>query len=284
VHQNGTGKLKGEELAPAIKLIDFAMSLDAAKSDIVVSGSWEYWITSKLISVFNKAIFSKLISEIKNVIPSTLETKINDVLYKHGSHYSVDGLGFDYSQMKKPEVSNDELLTIFFNGTFFSDDAQAGRTGKEIIETEHPNIDISSVSKQDLMLHMTESVATSLFNTVIANNGLNITGLYSDSFLKKHLHYDSVCWLNPVICQARDDNTPLNLYLYLSKVSKIKFDEGTILLEGSVRFVFEDYENLLGDYELEGVSMNMTVWSRPEYAQVTGRVNELKFDDQKILK
>jgi len=168
--------------------------------------------------------------------------------------------------MKKPEVTNNELFTMFFNGTFYSEDAQFGRTGMKIQQVSHPNIDISSVSKQDVMLHVTESVATSLLNTIIANQGLNITGLYADGPLKKQLHYDSVCWLNPTICHAGSDDTPLNLYLYISKVSNVKFDYDSVAIEGSIRFVFEDQENLLGDYELEGFSMNMTVWSRPEYA------------------
>ena len=115
---------------------------------------------------------------------------------------------------------------------------------------------------------MTESVAASLFNTIYGNNGLNITGLYKDSFLKKDLHYDSICWLNPHICDSvvLNGETPLNFYVMLSKVSDIKFTEDHISINGTIRFVFENMTDLIGDYELEDFHMKLNVFSRPEYA------------------
>ena len=101
VFEKGTGKEAGEELAPAISLLNFEMKADSAESDITVTGSWEYWITSKLVNLFKKVIFTELIKEVEKIVPGILENKINDELHQYGSHYNVDGLGFDYSQMKK---------------------------------------------------------------------------------------------------------------------------------------------------------------------------------------
>ena len=50
--EKGTGKIKGEELAPAIKIIDLKIEADSANSEIDITGSWEYWITSKVINLF----------------------------------------------------------------------------------------------------------------------------------------------------------------------------------------------------------------------------------------
>ena len=126
----GTGKAVGEEQAPAIKILDLKMDLDTADTSIDISGSWEYWITSKLIGVFKKSIFSTLISELEKITTKTLDSKINSELKEYGSHYVVDGFGIDFAQIQKPKVTNDELLTMYFNGTFISERGQLGKSGE----------------------------------------------------------------------------------------------------------------------------------------------------------
>lgn len=65
-----------------------------------------------------------IIEDVKDYVQTTLEDEINQELYDYGTHYDIgDGVGFDFSLTKSPQVTDDELLTLFMNGTFYSDDA-----------------------------------------------------------------------------------------------------------------------------------------------------------------
>lgn len=103
---------------------------------------------------------------------------------EHGANYNVDGTGFDYSMTRAPEVTDDALLSMFFNGTFYSGAAQRGESGHPIPVVEHPDFEVGTIGKKhDLMFHLSETVASSLLKMVVANDGFNVTGFMLDSFL-----------------------------------------------------------------------------------------------------
>jgi hypothetical protein len=121
---------------------------------------------SKILDHFKDELLRKFIEETKQYIRSTLVKEINQELYTYGTHYDVgDGIGFDYSLTQAPKVTDDQLLTVFLNGTFYGDDAQMN--GGPIYETNHPVFEIGANGHQDIMLHVSQSVLESGMNTLI---------------------------------------------------------------------------------------------------------------------
>ena len=109
--------------------------------------------------LFKKSILKGLIKEVKSIVTDRIFTSINADLKKH-THFQTAGLGFDVSASRKPMVTDNNMLSLFMNGTFYSDAAQAlGQVSK----TQHPRFEVGNASRQDLMIHMPDTVVTSLF-------------------------------------------------------------------------------------------------------------------------
>ena len=78
---------------------------------------------------------------------------INQELYDYGTHYYMgDGIGFDYSLTKTPQVTDDGLLTMFMNGTFY--DEEGILVDGDPFYHQHPVFEIGANGHQDLMFHM----------------------------------------------------------------------------------------------------------------------------------
>ena len=97
---------------------------------------------------------------------------------------------------------------------------------------------------------ISDSVATSLLNTVIAHGGLDITDLLRDSFLDKQLNYTDIAWLNPwIAASAANPNATVDLSINLDKVYYLKFLNNNIEANGTITFTFKDDKgNLLTSY------------------------------------
>jgi len=51
---------------------------------------------------------------------STMTPLLNHKLQKYYTRFNFDGLGFDFAQMVPPKVTDDDIVSLFMNGTFFS--------------------------------------------------------------------------------------------------------------------------------------------------------------------
>lgn len=203
-------------------------------------------------------------------------------MFEYGSHYTLDGFGIDYSLVQEPSVTNDNLLTMFLNGTFFSETAQFA---DEVTTTSHPNFVIGKEGQQDLMVHLTEEVAVSFFNAATAHNGLDVTEMYLESFKQHVVTYNDICDINKHICEtAEDRSAPIGFKVFVDEANSVKFSEDTIKANATLRFTFHDLttETFLADYTLENVNIDMNIYSRKEYAQIYGNVNQIRFDGQTI--
>jgi len=49
---------------------------------------------------------------------------VNKDLKDTYTRYKIDGLGLDFAQVVPPKVSDDDVMSLFMNGTFFSKHGQ----------------------------------------------------------------------------------------------------------------------------------------------------------------
>ena len=168
-----SGMEEGEEMAPAVEIKDFVLDYDQASSSIEIEGSGAIgWVAGKITDVLQNKLFDALIADVTSLAENDLDDKINEDLYEYGSSYAAAGIGFDYALVQEPLVSNDNLLSLFFNGTFYSSTVQDDGT---VASTSHPDVSLGSTTSQDISLHLSESVATSLLRTWSANDGIDMT-------------------------------------------------------------------------------------------------------------
>ena len=145
---------------------------------------------------------------------------------------------------------------------------------------------MGNVQKQDFMLFVSDTVATSFLNTVISNDGLDITKMLKDSFFDKQLNYSDVAWLNPIIAgSASNPNTTVDLSVKLDKVYYLKFLNNNIEANGTLTFTFKnDKGELLSTYRINDLFMSVDVLNRPRYAQVYGQVKNIAFKNTEVLR
>jgi hypothetical protein len=75
-----------------------------------------------------------------------LVDEINKELFEYGTHFDMGSeIGFDYSLTQLPTVTDDAMLTLFMNGTFYDSVAQSGLS--DIVETEHSIFEIGGTSQ-----------------------------------------------------------------------------------------------------------------------------------------
>jgi hypothetical protein len=100
VHDPKTGMTEGSEMAPSVTLNVLNLDIDVAKSDVKIEGFFLSFFADMIINEFKTKIFVKIIDETKTYIETSLEDDANQFLLENGSHYYVDGLGFDFSQTR----------------------------------------------------------------------------------------------------------------------------------------------------------------------------------------
>ena len=108
----GMGMSEDSEYAPAIALKVEKLDIDDAKSSLNITGNAQDWVLNKIANLFKDKIFNMVIGEFKSHIENQLTDDINKYLFNFGSHYEVDGFGFDYSLLQQPLITDDNLLTI----------------------------------------------------------------------------------------------------------------------------------------------------------------------------
>lgn len=85
----------------------------------------------KIKEHFKDKILNEIIKEAKDYMSYTLVKEINKELFDYGTHYDLgSGLGFDFSMTQAPSVTDDKLLTIFMNGTFYGEKPHVNSEGE----------------------------------------------------------------------------------------------------------------------------------------------------------
>lgn len=101
----------------------------------------------KIKEHFKDKILKEIIDEAKDYMTYTLVKEVNKELYDYGTHYKVGGgLGFDFSMTQAPTVTDDKLLTIFMNGTFYGEKPHVNSEGEPYApyETYHDIFEIGA--------------------------------------------------------------------------------------------------------------------------------------------
>lgn len=120
----GTGMIAGSEMSPAIDITNMKLSIDESKSDIKVSGFFMSGLADKVLEIYKSDIFDKIIETSESYVETTIVDKINEELDDLDTHFDLgDGLGFDYSLTRIPQVTDDAMLTFYMNGTFYDSKA-----------------------------------------------------------------------------------------------------------------------------------------------------------------
>jgi hypothetical protein len=279
-----TGMKEAAENAPAISIERLDLSANASASHISVTGGVTEFVIQELANLFRKTILTKLLSEVKYTMQNTLLEKINEELLQYGTHYETAGLGLDFSQIRSPEVANDTLLSLFMNGTFYSESAQEQDTYHKQIK--HEDFEVVEAGMYDLMAHIPETTMLSLLNSwTSTTGGANLTELFLHTFDHQFM-VDSVCYLNEDLCMAyqHPDEEKLNWSVFLDHVYNASFEHDRINVQNAtLRIQFNDIEGrMLMNYTLENVIFAINVTARPEYAQVLFCVDHFYFIDSHV--
>ena len=116
--------IAGSEMSPAIDITNMKLSIDESKSDIKVSGFFMSGLADKVLEIYKSDIFDKIIETSESYVETTIVDKINEELDDLDTHFNLgDGLGFDYSLTRVPQVTDDAMLTFYMNGTFYDSKA-----------------------------------------------------------------------------------------------------------------------------------------------------------------
>mgnify|MGYP006893293028 CR=1 FL=1 len=99
------------------------MNADIAESKISITGGVVEFLAQTVANLFRNRILKTILADVTKIVEDTLVPKINEDL-KKTTHYEIAGIGLDYSQVKVPAVTDNNLVSLFLNGTFFSDAAQ----------------------------------------------------------------------------------------------------------------------------------------------------------------
>lgn len=229
------------------------------------------YIAGFVINLFRKSLLTKILEEVQTQVMAKATPKINDDL-KGLTHYEIAGVGVDFSMIKPPTITDNDMLSLFMNGTFYSADNSEG-----VPKVTHPNFEVGTISRQDLMLHIPESFIASLFNSMAGKNGLNITEFMLD-IADHQLTLESFCRINEVLCQSGPNDEPVNLSIFLNKVSSVAFSEDRIdISNATVTWKFSNGNKLLTDYTLTDIAIGLNIQSRPEYAQIYGSCDKFEF-------
>jgi len=79
------------------------------------------------------------------------------------------GIGVDVSMIRPPAVTDNDMLSLFFNGTFYPTD------NSDVPRVQHPSFEIGAISRQDVMIHIPETSLQSFFYAMAGPQGLNVT-------------------------------------------------------------------------------------------------------------
>jgi hypothetical protein len=128
---------------------DFELS--AAKLDISITGGVTDLIVQSVSRLFKKQILKFIIKEATKVIQTTLPNTINADIAKY-SLINADSLQLDLSLTRPPNVTNDNMLSLFVKAGLTNTNPHVNRTDLE--EIKFPNFEIGNISRQDLMIHV----------------------------------------------------------------------------------------------------------------------------------
>lgn len=131
------------------------------------------------------------------------------------AHIEMAGVGADISLIRPPTITDSNLLSLFFNGTFYPTD------NAEVPRVQHPNFEIGAISRQDVMIHIPETSLQSLFYALAGPQGLNVTE-FMLQLADHQLNIESFCRLNQVLCNSGPLDEPINLSIFLNRVASIK--------------------------------------------------------------
>jgi hypothetical protein len=280
-HDERTGMTEGSEMAPAVTFNVLALDIDIAKSDIKIKGFFLSFFADLILKEFKTQIFAKIIDQTQTFIETTLEDDANSYLFEHGSHYYVDGLGFDFSQTRQPSVTDNSLLTFFMKGTFY------GENAAHVNSIQHTKFEVGQEGVQDLMLHVSDSVFQSFFTTVIANGEFPVSKYMKDSFFSHQYNYGDnfICKLDQTVCHSKPAGTPIDFTVKFPENLQFALSENKVFFNSTVEFLMNDIDGtLITDFELDNINVDLNLWSDPLYAKINGNFNNFRFYGAKVVK
>jgi len=150
------------------------------------------------------------------------------------------------------------------NGTFFSDDAVL-IDGEPTYETEHPIFEIGANGHQDIMLHVSDTVLNSGYNTLAAKkNGFNLSNWFLHHNGRALTRGDAlVGWANKQINSNGDPGDHIDLSVFLSDEA-FSFQEDRMVIDHTARLVFKDPtddNSLISDFSLIDINFDMDIKS-----------------------
>lgn len=219
--------------------------------------------------LFKKTILKTLIKEVKSIVTDKLVTSVNADLKKL-THLQKAGLGIDISSVVPPTVTDNEFLSLFLNGTFYS---EANQATNKISHTDHLNMEIGSVGRQDLMIHVPTSFLGSAVKA-LAHGGLNVTDLLMQINGHKLTYTSFIEWNSQLKNSVSGDRAleQVNWVLELNEDADVVFDNDALSINnGEMRQYFYDINGvLMADYTIKGISINCDLGTNPLFAQLWG--------------
>lgn len=260
-------------MAPALKIVNMSIGLDNHKSDIKITGGLVDWFLDKFVGLFNSLIFSEITKQASGIITNLVNTSINDDLKEYGTHIAFDGIGFDFALTKDPVVSQDQMATLFLNGTFFDDMSQQAGV---VTPTVHPSFEIGKMSRQDVMVHIQKSSVASLITNIFGSpEGLNVTGIIGSPPFNLQFPTSDLFYLNQKIAKSKYAEDPAEVALFMRNIKNMTLNNSQAAVCGELGFVVSTNGILLSNFSLEGFCANLGIESRPKYAQLILHLNEL---------
>jgi hypothetical protein len=188
------------------------------------------------------------------------------------AHHEVNGTGMDYSLVAPPQVT-DDFFSLFLNGTAYNPNPMENFLGKS---ESHPNMEIGSVARQDMMMHLSESTIQSILNRI--NSPINGSEVFDMPT------YQSYCKWLPDMCDGVSDlNASVNYNFSVGNDSYVKFSQDHIHFNGSWNIVLTDGNtgDLIYDFSYLGISIDINVQSNPLFSQIFGNISP-KFESVRV--
>ena len=257
------------------------MGVDSCKSSLTITGGITDWFINQITKLFKPLILKELIKEAESVVSNLVHTTVNEDLKKYGSHFDVDGVGFDFAQIRTPIVSEDLTASMFVNGTFYEETTQ--KLGK-VIPTEHTSFEIGNISRRDLMFHMPRKTAESfVLNLLNAPDGFKVTEILRSAPFNQHYTVSQFCQFNKLFCVSDEwKDQQGDVVLFFDNARDLSFANDSLGFISDLRWKFFSNNTLLADYTLFNTSVFINVESKVKQAQLYIEMNTLNFTHAKI--
>jgi len=132
-----------------------------------------------------------------------------------------------------------------------------------------------------MMLHVSQSVFRSAFNTIVARNGFNLSDFWQTVYNEPlTLGSKQMQWISKKVSESGDPDTPVNVIMYFDQEDTFVMTEDNFDVKQNVRFVVSDQDGALyTDFTLKNVDFDNSITSDARQCIYSNHVNNFKFDD-----